>query len=65
MRLRAEQFTRAVDSMFLRHSSRHVLCFRPLGHSWLGGNELTALDVGIFDKNTALKILYVDEGRWL
>jgi hypothetical protein len=34
----------------------------PPGHSWLDGNELTALDVGLFDKNPALKLLYVDEG---
>jgi hypothetical protein len=32
----------------------------PPGNSWLHDNQLTSLDVGIFDKNTALRNMYVD-----
>jgi hypothetical protein len=31
-----------------------------LGNRFLNGNQLTALAVGVFDKNTALTSLYVD-----
>jgi hypothetical protein len=32
----------------------------PFGNRDLYDNQLTSLEVGIFDKNTALKYLYVD-----
>jgi hypothetical protein len=32
----------------------------PSGNRWLYSNKLTSLEVGIFDKNTALRVLYVD-----
>lgn len=32
----------------------------PLGNRGLDINQLTALKVGVFDKNTALSFLYVD-----
>lgn len=32
----------------------------PLNHRYLYQNQLTTLDAGLFDKNTALKLLYVD-----
>jgi hypothetical protein len=34
-----------------------------LGNRWLYNNQLTSLEVGVFDKNTALDDLYVDTKR--
>jgi hypothetical protein len=33
---------------------------RPSGNRQLATNQLTSLEVGVFDKNTALKYMYVD-----
>jgi hypothetical protein len=35
-----------------------------LGNRWLDDNQLTSLEVGVFDNNTVLDALYVDTKSW-
>lgn len=42
-------------------SDSHVVLFS--GNRWLDSNKLTSVELGVFDKNTALLYLYVDQAK--